>query len=752
MERCYTSRLTPPGGEAPPGARRGRGRRRLLALAWPALAALSGLATTATIDAALIDLREAAEVPDGNRGGLRRTTRQRPGQPAGMTTEGAGRRRRGLQAADSFATPPNTGNCDPVRQHALQFTFYTDSKSMDDNDWSITSSAYGTKIDGGAVSTGNFGYGAVIERRVCADKIYLAGTYASYFEELGGKEDNPNVVNSAVESCYDTVMDDSAGDGLTKPWGAGRGGKFTLLMNGVEVATHSSGKFERCAFRACATGDGGHHTLSNLAGSDCKVAEPKCDEAYHKERIVKVELRTDSYASDETSWELRRSDVNASPMLESATNSELLMAGGSPVFDDAGRAWMGQFGVGVDLDGPDEKFESTTCMSEEEAASRNGGCYDFRAYDTYGDGLGCGADGLIKVQVGQTKLVQRDGNMARKQKVDAVGGEKINACMDPNGLVKWAYCAVRICADGTVSGLQGNQCKFGMGSELIDWKNMGKDPLVDEMDGIGIGEPPETMDEEVIEEEEEEEGPYRPLPTALPPDEEEFIVPITHVDPLPTAIPWENELIEEMIEEIEQDEDHHHHHDHEHSKDDDELTVLIVPQNELVDDHDHHDHQDDHDHDVFYPDETWAEYYDRLDPGFHDEDGMPMYASIPGPVSKGTTSRPAKFKPIAFKAVGNKPKPVKGAKRQQKQKTPSNRPGKKAKGALKGSKRASNGLGGIRTGKRRDPAPSGSDLNAFGYVSGTQVDPSAARGVLKGGNIQVTRAGARPRRRKGSGK
>ncbi|EJK55057.1 hypothetical protein THAOC_25252, partial [Thalassiosira oceanica] len=150
-------------------------------------------------------------------------------------------------------------------------------------------------------------------------------------------------------------------------------------------------------------------------------------------RTVRVELRTDSYASDETSWELRRSDLNASPMLDAAANSELLMAGGSPVFDGAGRAWMGQFGVGVDLDGPDETFESTTCMSEEESASRNGGCYDFRAYDTYGDGMGCGADGLIKVQVGRTRLVQRDGNMARRQEVDGAGGEKINACMDPDG-------------------------------------------------------------------------------------------------------------------------------------------------------------------------------------------------------------------------------------------------------------------------------------------------------------------------------
>ena len=429
---------------SPPSAMRGRGRRGLLALARPALVALSGLATAATADAALIDPRGVGRDEHRRGGGLRRTRRR-------AEDADTGRRRRELELFDlRAATPPSAGECDPSTQHSLRFTFYADSdaRSTGDGGWSISSSARGTRIDGGAMSAGAFGRGAVVERRVCADKVQLTGTYPSHFEP------------SAVGSCYDTVMDASRGGGI---------GSFTLLMDGVEVATHTgTGRrgdsgFERCAFRACATSDGGRHTLSNLAGSDCELTEPRCDEAYHKERLVKVELKTDSRASDETSWELRKSNANASPMLGAVLNRDLLMAGGSPVYDSEGRAWMGQIGVGVDLSGPpEERFASTTCMSADEAQENNGGCYDFRAYDARGDGLGRGSGGLIKVQVGRTRLVQRDSDAARG----------------------WAYCAVRVCADGTVRGLQGNQCEFGRGSELVDSRNTRKDPLEDGMDGF----------------------------------------------------------------------------------------------------------------------------------------------------------------------------------------------------------------------------------------------------------------------------
>ena len=496
-------------------AMRGRGRRArrgLLALARPALVALSGLATAATVDAALIDPRGVGRDERPRGGGLRRTRRR-------AEDADTGRRLRDLELLDlRAATPPSAGECDQSTQHSLRFTFYADSdaRSAGDGGWSISSSARGTRIDGGAMTAGAFGRGAVVEMRVCADKVQLTETYPNHFEPL------------AIESCYDTVMDASRGGGI---------GSFTLLMDGVEVATHTgTGRrgdsgFERCAFRACATSDGGRHTLSNLAGSDCELTEPRCDEAYHKERLVKVELKTDSRASDETSWELRKSNVNASPMLDAVSNRDLLMAGGSPVYDSEGRAWMGQIGVGVDLSGPPgERFASTTCMSADEAQENNGGCYDFRAYDARGDGLGRWSGGLIKVQVGRTRLVQRDSDAARG----------------------WAYCAVRVCADGTVRGLQGNQCEFGRGSELVDSRNTGKDPLEDGMDGFDFGDGHDA---------EEAEAPLPPVATdefadgEEPPDEGGFFEPISFVKSIPSRRPSrgrEGELVEEeTVEEIE---------------------------------------------------------------------------------------------------------------------------------------------------------------------------------------------------------
>ena len=499
---------------SPPSAMRGRGRRGLLI---PALAALSGLAAAATADASMIDLGGWADDPyplderrplDEHRnsgGGLRRTRRRAEDADADHT-------RRGMELFDLLTdTPPRTDSddCDPSTQHSLRFKFYADgdSRSAGDGGWSVSSSAHGTRIDGGTMAAGNFGHGAVVERRVCADKVDPAGTYAGYFEK---KEHD--AVSSAVGSCYDTVLDGTKKGGKTSRSrrGGGSGGSFALLMDGVEVATHTGGRgkssgFEKCAFRACATSDGGHHTLSNLAGSDCELVEPKCDEAYHKERLVKVELKTDSKASDETSWELRKSDAHASPMLDAATDNELLMAGGSPVYDSDGSAWMGKSGVGVEFAGPPgQKFASTTCMSAAESRENNGGCYDFRARDSRGDGLRDG-DGSIKVTVGRTRLVERDD--------------------------EWAYCAVRVCADGTVRGLQGNQCEFGRGPGLVDRINDGMDPLLDEMRAFDFGFwpdaeeaeaplPPIATDQEFDEEGTyEEDGPVRPLPTAPPPEE-----------------------------------------------------------------------------------------------------------------------------------------------------------------------------------------------------------------------------------------
>ena len=324
------------------------------------------------------------------------------------------------------------------------------------------------------------------------------------------------------------------------------------------------------------------------------------------------------------------------------------------------------------------------------------------------------------------------------------------------------------CADGTVSGLQGNQCKFGRGNELVDWRNEGKDPLVDEMDGFDLGDKPETTEApskpEVMDEELEDEDPYKedkpiqPLPTAPPPeedDDEDFLVPMPLIESLPTAIPWEDEIIEWMVEEIEHEKEEEEDHDH------------ILP---FADEGHGHD---DHDHDDFIdPDETWAEYYDRLDPGFADEHGRPLYASIPGPVLKGASSQSTKLEAVAFKAKATVArKPAKGAKRQQRESeavVPFNaevarkpaaevtRPAtevarKPAKGAKRQQQQQSNG-GGRNAAKKRASALSseGSGLNVMGYASGTQARPAAARGVLKGGDIHVARAGARPRRRKGS--
>eukprot|EP00578_Thalassiosira_sp_NH16_P008111 CAMPEP_0181107902 /NCGR_PEP_ID=MMETSP1071-20121207/17334_1 /TAXON_ID=35127 /ORGANISM="Thalassiosira sp., Strain NH16" /LENGTH=894 /DNA_ID=CAMNT_0023191449 /DNA_START=62 /DNA_END=2743 /DNA_ORIENTATION=+ len=396
--------------------------------------------------------------------------------------------RRGLEVGGTITRDGrSSAACDPATQHTLLFTLYTDAHSIHDNHWKFSHASFGVGLETGnsgthvaseSVSDGNLGYGAVVTHTVCADRATVPATTES-------SSSATTAAATDVGSCYDLELRDENGDGLTAPHSGegGLAGGFSLRVDGHGVAAvEHRGKacnsddddewnscaiengFESCAVRVCVLVDGsGGTTVSNLGGSQCSLDRPcPSDPATSS---VSVMVDTDSYA-DEISYEVRRSSRSDPGMMDRATENELILAGGNPVYmtgtDDV---ILGQLGVGAALL-DNESYESSMCLPAEPDEDT---CYDFRAYDAYGDGMGCGADGTLSIVIEtpdeRWKLEQKDRDMARMQDVD---GEKVLACTDKERLSKWSYCAVRVCADGTVEGLEGNQCDFGMGDSLID--------------------------------------------------------------------------------------------------------------------------------------------------------------------------------------------------------------------------------------------------------------------------------------------
>jgi hypothetical protein len=358
------------------------------------------------------------------------------------------------------------------------------------------------------VGTGNLGYGAVITHTVCADRATPTGN------EVG----NANAATD-IESCYDLELMDSNGDGLTAPHSAtgsgGLAGGFTLQIDYGHVVVEHRGRacpsgsssseeewnecavengFGYCGVRVCTISDGsnggvGRATVSNLSGSHCSLDTPQCDASSSSatsSSSIKVVVDTDSYA-DELSYEVRKSNRNDSTKMKLATQGELILAGGNPVYAEGTETViLGQLGVGIAL-ADNESYESAMCLPDSmtAVASAEDTCYDIRAYDAYGDGMGCGADGSFSVVLEtpdeRYKLTQLDKNQAKKQSVE---GQVKLACMNKEKLSKWSYCAVRVCADGTVEGLEGNQCDFGMGEALIDTRYL--DVEIDPLQEMGV--------------------------------------------------------------------------------------------------------------------------------------------------------------------------------------------------------------------------------------------------------------------------
>lgn len=395
---------------------------------------------------------------------------------------------------------------------------YTDAHSISDNSWRIShaaassgagdsSSSSGLEIHRESVGAGNLGYGAVVIDTICADKATGANNSSSSFLPL-----------TFIESCYDIEVFDANGDGLTSSWGAfdGLSGGFSLSLDGIDILEHRSmacimnddeqkwnecaatNGFEYCGLRVCTTASGaevsGSATISNLSGSQCTVFQPQClsgsssssslssSSSPGSASSILVQVETDSFAN-ELSWEVRVSSKSDPTSMKRAFDKELLLAGGMPFYQEtdssSSNIMLGQSGVGVPLQ-DHESYNSTACLSDHLSSSQ---CYDFRVYDEYGDGLGCGADGSLSIVLEtvvsadrreKLTVTQEDRNMAKRQEVN---GKKKLACMDESGLSKWNYCAVRVCTDGTLIALEGNQCDFGMGEDLIDSRFTGIDPL-----------------------------------------------------------------------------------------------------------------------------------------------------------------------------------------------------------------------------------------------------------------------------------
>jgi len=398
-------------------------------------------------------------------------------------------------------TTTRSFGCTPD-QHSFLFTLYTDANSIDDNSWRMSHASHGSGHETGnsgtfiveeSLGSGKLGYGAVVTHTICADKAPRLSTMTSMAASSANKR--------IIESCYDLELSDSNGDGLTAPHSAqgGLAGGFSFSIDGNVAVEHrgeaclsddnaewndcavKSG-FEYCGVRVCTVNnnDGASEAIiSSLSGSQCALAAPMCDAESiiaSSASSISVNVDTDSYA-DELSWELRQSTKNDSKKMNQALQNDLLLAGGEPVYQEGSidNVIMGQPGVGVALDG-NESYESEACLPDSQGEDNT--CYDFRAYDAYGDGMGCGADGslsiVLETEEGRMTLEQTDRDMAKRQRVD---GEQRLACMNKKKLSKWSYCAVRICADGEVIGLEGNQCEFGFGDDLVDQDYLDTDPL-----------------------------------------------------------------------------------------------------------------------------------------------------------------------------------------------------------------------------------------------------------------------------------
>ncbi len=74
--------------------------------------------------------------------------------------------------------------------------------------------------------------------------------------------------------------------------------------------------------------------------------------------------------------------------------------------------------------------------------------------------------------------MQKDRDMPKVQDIRNGGPVRLT-CMDCSRLSRWNLCAVRVCANGKVMGLKGNQCNFSMDEDLINARYMGTDHLSD---------------------------------------------------------------------------------------------------------------------------------------------------------------------------------------------------------------------------------------------------------------------------------
>ncbi|KAL3775613.1 hypothetical protein ACHAW5_007553 [Stephanodiscus triporus] len=469
------------------------GRRRRLC---------GGMAAAATAAALMTSTGGALAVPSSpSESNRRRHRRLRPPIRRGLDRDGS------LTLANGGTTktlaPPSSEQVEAssapltcgYQQHSLHFEMRTDQHTPSDNSWTLTHASFGTGhevgnsglyIDGASVGDGLLGYGAVIFQDVCADFSNGATGH--------GDPDKSTVAGRAVivESCYDMEVYDANGDGLTAPHSAEGGlpGGFSLAVDGDVVLEHQ-GKtcpsredgakeheecaledgFEYCGARVCTVRYGGAfkslpgkadtYTVSTLGGSQCKLVQPQCETRGSESTTMPLTIgvKTDSYGGD-MSWEVRISRKGDPKRMDKTVDNELLLAGGVPVYHGEGLV-IGQLGVGVPL-GDNEEYRSTACVPRDD----DGACYDFRAYDAYGDGLGCGADGSISILLGDLKFSQRDRDVAKRQKVN--GDKKLACTADGERLSRWSLCAVRVCADGEIIGLEGNQCDFGMDDALID--------------------------------------------------------------------------------------------------------------------------------------------------------------------------------------------------------------------------------------------------------------------------------------------
>jgi hypothetical protein len=192
-------------------------------------------------------------------------------------------------------------------------------------------------------------------------------------------------------------------------------------------------------------------SVSSLSGSQCDIdiRSRSCRStdslpSVSNNDVFQVNIETDGYSAD-ISWDLRDTEGN------------LVMSGGNPdiigTLSQPGSVSFDNF----------ESYSSSACLPQDK-------CYDFRAYDVYGDGISCGAKGSISLSFppGSKTIKQKDENVATLQRLD--DGTKMMACMnkkEKRGVQKWSFCHVRLCQGGSVIGLEGNQCSFG-DEELID--------------------------------------------------------------------------------------------------------------------------------------------------------------------------------------------------------------------------------------------------------------------------------------------